>query len=268
MAIKYTFGETILGAIDKEKDRAVSIADKQIGYKQRAAELTERVTARKEANELQKAMNTLKTKQLNAELTGMVDGQKTWSRQAWEQGRKSDLSMLEAFMTDEQKAAMEATGVDLKAVDNTTGSILGSIIGANLGREGKIQDIEQAYLPLEDWRTVIPEGVKHDTEGWIGNEADSWFWGGGIDQGEIRDAAKTYLAQVKADASVIRAIKKVNPKSTIYTGYVKNLREMHTDLTATDRYFHHKDWRKTLPANVDARKMGKEIEKLLKYLGE
>ena len=37
MAIKYTFGETILGAIDKEKDRAVSIADKQIGYKQRAA---------------------------------------------------------------------------------------------------------------------------------------------------------------------------------------------------------------------------------------
>ena len=201
MAIKYTFGETILGAIDKEKDRAVSIADKQIGYKQRAAELTERVTARKEANELQKAMNTLKQKQLNAELTGMVDGQKTWSRQAWEQGRKSDLSMLEAFMTDEQKAAMKATGVDLKAVDNTTGSILGSIISANLGRETKIKDIEQSYLPTETWRSMIPEGREHPTEGWIGSESD---WGLGVDQGEIRDMARTYLTQLKGDAAIIK----------------------------------------------------------------
>ena len=48
-------------------------------------------------------MNTLKTKQLNAELTGMVDGQKTWSRQAWEQGRKSDLSMEDLMAGMEKK---------------------------------------------------------------------------------------------------------------------------------------------------------------------
>ena len=82
--------------------------------------------------------------------------------------------------------------------------------------------------------------------------------------------ARTYLTQLKGDAAIIKSIATITPNSPSVTAYIKNLNEMKTDLTAKDRYFHHGsgDLRRGFKANVDARKMGREIDQLLQFLGQ
>jgi len=261
MAITYTFGESFTKGLATGSTIRAQAEDQKL----KAERLKEEIASRKERIELQQAMHTLQEKQFKAQMTGMVDGDKTWARQTYEQDKVADLSILTPFMTDEQKDAIEATGVDLKKIDVRAGGILGTILSANLGRTGRIQTLEEEYLPVNPWES--PEGYEHDDLGYIGSEAD---WGLGVDQSEIADEARTYLTTLKEHAAVIKSIRGINPKSTAVSAYVKNLKALRTDLTDKDRFFHHNagDWRRNFPANVKARKMGKEIDALLKFIGE
>ena len=61
------------------------------------------------------------------------------------------------------------------------------------------------------------------------NPADK-DWGIGIDQGEIRDHARTYLDRQSKDAAIWKGVRQTNPKSSGYQKYIKELRSLKADL--------------------------------------
>ena len=254
MAIKYTFGETILGAIDKEKDRAVSIADKQIGYKQRAAELTERVTARKEANELQKAMNALKQRQINeqirfneAQITGTYNNQPTLDQQRLDYAKEPvDMSILKGYLNQKDLEKLKKGGVDLSKINPKNVPLVQSILGADLHSRKLLQQREEE-LDLPKW--VSPE--LDLPSGW------------GYDEGEVRDRAEEFMITAKTKKTAVGAIKRLRPDSPLVKKYVHELERLKAELSSGE----FKGWiDEKMPAGQDAARIVVDIDDILEYI--
>tara|TARA_Y100000356_G_scaffold51221_1_gene40996 strand:+ start:124 stop:897 length:774 start_codon:yes stop_codon:yes gene_type:complete len=253
----YNFGEVILDSIDKGKKTTMAASELKMRKEQairdnehKAKVLAEAVETRKQTNEIQKAVNKMKEDQLVANLTGMYQGQPTWARQTYEEGKTIDMSVFKPWLTSAQQESLKEAGVDLTKVDSRYSGLLGPIIGSQLQTKKEARQVESALLPPAPWKN--PEGTDKD-------------WGLGIDQGEIRDEARTYLDRAKADAAIWKSVRKNNPKSSGYQAYIKELRSLKADLDSKD-YFKHSGNFKNWPANVDARNMSKEITDLILFL--
>ena len=259
----YNFGEVILDSIDKGKKTAMAASELKMRREQiikddehKAKVLAEAIETRKQTNEIQKAVNKMKEEQLVANLTGMYQGQPTWARQTYEEGKTIDMSVFKPWLTSAQQDSLEKAGVDLTKVDSRYSSLLGPIIGSQLQTKKEAKQIESALLPPAPWKNPEGPGEKSRAKG---------DWGWGIDQGEIREQARTYLDRAKADAAIWKSVAKNNPKSSGYQAYVRELRSLKADLDS-NKYFRHDTSFKNWPANVDARTMSKEITDLILFL--